>query len=56
MSFAPSKRVSLYLLAGSVLAEQHDEWKASPRYFSAESTALIDEPKEVEQAPMLAAS
>src|SRR5947209_2342577 len=47
---------ALIRLAGAVLAEQHDERQVSGRYFSAESMALLEDRKEVEPTPMLAAS
>src|SRR6266545_838683 len=47
---------SIVRLVGAVLAEQHDEWQVSRRYFSAESLAKLSDPEEVMPLPLLAAS
>ena len=43
-------------LVGAVLAEQHDEWQVSRRYFSAESLAKLTREVPTEQPPALLAA
>ena len=43
-------------LVGAVLAEQHDEWQVSRRYFSAESLAKLTHPADEPPAELPAAS
>jgi hypothetical protein len=43
-------------LVGCILAEQHDEWQAARRYFSAGSIAKLDQDEEVAPLPLLAAN
>jgi transposase-like protein len=43
-------------LVGCILAEQHDEWQASRRYFSAGSIAKLNDEEEVGPLPLIAAN
>src|ERR671924_179603 len=43
-------------LVGCILAEQHDEWQAARRYFSAGSIAKLNDVEEVGPLPLIAAS